>query len=126
MATNSAQIAKSGKFGDLRSRLVFLLLALVVYRIGAHIPVPGIDPGQLKELFNKINDIEKGLEATLKGDNKIKAFVLSVPQKDATNAEIKYWVTSGSLANGFNERTLIQQFNIEKYAFYLKNNDMYK
>lgn len=35
--------------------------------------------------------------------------------KDATNAEIKYWVTSGSLANGFNERTLIQQFNIEKY-----------
>ena len=70
---------------------------------------------QLKELFNKINDIEKGLEATLKGDNKIKAFVLSVPQKDATNAEIKYWVTSGSLANGFNERTLIQQFNIEKY-----------
>ena len=51
MATNSAQIAKTGKFGDLRNRLVFLLLALVVYRIGAHIPVPGIDPGQLKELF---------------------------------------------------------------------------
>jgi len=51
VATNSAQLAKSGKFGDLRSRLVFLLLALVVYRIGAHIPVPGIDPDQLKELF---------------------------------------------------------------------------
>ena len=51
MATNAAQIAKTGKFGDLRNRLIFLLLALVVYRIGAHIPVPGIDPGQLKELF---------------------------------------------------------------------------
>ena len=51
MVTKSAQIAKTGKFGDLQSRLVFLLLALVVYRIGAHIPVPGIDPGQLKELF---------------------------------------------------------------------------
>ncbi|MHB1200491.1 MAG: preprotein translocase subunit SecY [Polaromonas sp.] len=51
MATNSAQIAKTGKYGDLRNRLVFLLLALVVYRIGTHIPVPGIDPGQLKELF---------------------------------------------------------------------------
>ena len=51
MATNAPQIAKTGKFGDLRSRLIFLLLALVVYRIGAHIPVPGIDPGQLKELF---------------------------------------------------------------------------
>jgi preprotein translocase subunit SecY len=48
----SAQIAKTGKFGDLRRRLVFLLLALVVYRIGAHIPVPGIDPQQLQQLFN--------------------------------------------------------------------------
>jgi len=51
MATSSAQIAKSGKFGDLRNRLVFLLLALVVFRVGSYIPVPGIDPGQLKELF---------------------------------------------------------------------------
>ncbi len=51
MATQSAQLAKTGKFGDLRRRLVFLLLALVVYRIGAHIPVPGIDPTQLQELF---------------------------------------------------------------------------
>ena len=51
MATNGAQIAKTDKFGDLRRRLVFLLLALVVYRIGAHIPVPGIDPAQLQQLF---------------------------------------------------------------------------
>ncbi|MFM7849184.1 MAG: preprotein translocase subunit SecY [Rubrivivax sp.] len=51
MATNAAQLAKSGKFGDLRRRLVFLVLALVVYRIGAHIPVPGIDPAQLEQLF---------------------------------------------------------------------------
>src|SRR5574344_1836612 len=45
-------MAKTGKFGDLQRRLVFLLLALVVYRIGAHIPVPGIDPAQLQQLFN--------------------------------------------------------------------------
>ena len=52
MATDARQLAKSGKFGDLRRRLVFLLLAIVVYRIGAHIPVPGIDPAQLAQLFN--------------------------------------------------------------------------
>ena len=52
MATSAASIAKTGKYGDLRRRLVFLLLALVVYRIGAHIPVPGIDPEQLKQLFS--------------------------------------------------------------------------
>ncbi|MEO5695622.1 MAG: preprotein translocase subunit SecY [Burkholderiaceae bacterium] len=51
MATNSNQLAKSGKFGDLRRRLTFLLFALVVYRVGAHIPVPGIDPNQLAQLF---------------------------------------------------------------------------
>jgi preprotein translocase subunit SecY len=51
VATNANQLAKSGKFGDLRRRLVFLLLALVVYRIGAHIPVPGIDPVQLQQFF---------------------------------------------------------------------------
>ena len=51
MATNANQLAKSGKFGDLRRRLTFLLLALVVYRIGAHIPVPGIDPIALQQLF---------------------------------------------------------------------------
>ena len=51
MATSGPQIAKTGKYGDLRRRLVFLMLALVVYRIGAHIPVPGINPDQLRQLF---------------------------------------------------------------------------
>jgi len=51
VATGSTSLAKTGKYGDLRRRLVFLLLALVVYRIGAHIPVPGIDPAQLEQLF---------------------------------------------------------------------------
>jgi len=41
----------TGRFGDLRRRLLFLLGALIVYRIGAHIPVPGIDPVVLEELF---------------------------------------------------------------------------
>ena len=51
MASSAPQIAKTGKYGDLRRRLVFLLLALVVYRLGAHIPVPGINPDQLRQLF---------------------------------------------------------------------------
>ena len=53
MATNATTLAKTGKFGDLRRRLVFLLLALVVYRIGTHIPVPGIDPAQMSQLFQQ-------------------------------------------------------------------------
>jgi preprotein translocase subunit SecY len=41
----------SGKMGDLKQRVWFLIGALVVYRIGAHIPVPGIDPVVLADLF---------------------------------------------------------------------------
>lgn len=51
MVTSAQTTSKTGQYGDLRRRLVFLLLALVVYRIGAHIPVPGIDPAQLQQLF---------------------------------------------------------------------------
>jgi preprotein translocase subunit SecY len=39
------------KYGDLSSRLWFLLGALIVFRIGAHIPVPGIDPAVLADMF---------------------------------------------------------------------------
>jgi preprotein translocase subunit SecY len=44
-------LGAAGKFGDLKRRLLFVLGALVVYRIGAHIPVPGIDPAALESLF---------------------------------------------------------------------------
>ncbi len=53
MATSSSQLGKSGKYGDLKRRLMFLLGALIVYRIGSHIPVPGIDPAALAEFFNR-------------------------------------------------------------------------
>jgi preprotein translocase subunit SecY len=52
LAANPNTVGKGGKFGDLKRRLWFLLGALVVYRIGAHIPVPGIDPNALADLFN--------------------------------------------------------------------------
>jgi preprotein translocase subunit SecY len=52
LAANPNTVGKGGKFGDLKRRLWFLLGALVVYRIGAHIPVPGIDPNVLADLFN--------------------------------------------------------------------------
>lgn len=47
-------LGKTGpRYGDLKRRLVFLLLALVVYRLGTHIPVPGINPDALSDLFRQ-------------------------------------------------------------------------
>ena len=53
MANQQSALAAPGKFGDLKRRLMFLLGALIVYRIGAHIPVPGIDPVALADLFKR-------------------------------------------------------------------------
>ena len=40
-----------GKFSELRSRLLFVVGALIVYRIGCYIPVPGVNPEAMLELM---------------------------------------------------------------------------
>ena len=45
--------AKADGLAELKARLLFVLMAVVVYRIGTHIPVPGINPAQLQALFNQ-------------------------------------------------------------------------
>ena len=47
MATGTLPNVNKAGLGELFSRLRFVLLAIIVYRIGTHIPVPGIDPAQL-------------------------------------------------------------------------------
>ena len=47
--------------GELKSRLLFLLLAILIYRIGTHIPVPGIDPLQLAQFFDRNENTFAGM-----------------------------------------------------------------
>jgi preprotein translocase subunit SecY len=49
-------LSTMSKMSELKSRLWFVLGALIVYRLGAHIPVPGIDPTILKQLFDSQKD----------------------------------------------------------------------
>ena len=54
MATTTKGLAGAqAGLSELRSRLLFVLFALLVYRIGTHIPVPGINPDALKNLFEQ-------------------------------------------------------------------------
>jgi preprotein translocase subunit SecY len=54
MATNPGQLAGvQAGLSELRGRLLFVLLALLVYRVGTHIPVPGINPVRLAALFDQ-------------------------------------------------------------------------
>ena len=51
MFNPAAALGEATRFGELRKRLLFLVGALIVYRIGAFIPVPGIDPDALATFF---------------------------------------------------------------------------
>ena len=51
MAGQLPSVNKAG-LSELFGRLRFVLMAIIVYRIGTHIPVPGIDPAQLAAMFN--------------------------------------------------------------------------
>ncbi|WP_163577734.1 preprotein translocase subunit SecY [Halomonas faecis] len=53
MAKSGNMPAMGSGLSELWARLRFVLLAIVVYRIGAHIPVPGINPDQLAALFRE-------------------------------------------------------------------------
>jgi len=53
LALNNPALKSGPKYADLKRRLWFLLGALVVYRIGTHIPVPGINADVLADLFNR-------------------------------------------------------------------------
>ena len=46
-------MAEKGNMSDLWKRLRFVFFAILVYRIGTHIPIPGIDPDRLAALFQQ-------------------------------------------------------------------------
>jgi len=61
VATANPALKSGSRYADLKRRLWFLLGALIVYRIGTHIPVPGINAGVLEELFRSQQDGILGL-----------------------------------------------------------------
>jgi preprotein translocase subunit SecY len=47
----ASPLAGLGKMTELRQRIVFVLAAMVIYRLGSHIPIPGVDPTAVAALF---------------------------------------------------------------------------
>ncbi len=52
LSNPAAAFSEAARFGEIRGRLLFLIGALVVYRIGTFIPVPGINPSEVARFFN--------------------------------------------------------------------------
>jgi len=51
--TNNMPLANQKGLGELWARLRFLFLAILVYRVGTHIPIPGLDPDRIANMFNQ-------------------------------------------------------------------------
>ena len=54
-------MADQGNMSDLWKRLRFVFFAIIVYRMGTHIPIPGIDPVQLESFFSRQDETLIGL-----------------------------------------------------------------
>ena len=63
----AAAIAEAGRLGEIRGRLLFLVGALIVYRIGTYIPVPGINPSAVAEFFNDTSNTIFGVANMFSG-----------------------------------------------------------
>ncbi len=74
------KLQTSGGLTELKQRLFFLLLGIFIFRIGAHIPVPGLDPVRLADLFKSHEGGILGMFNMFSGGalQKLTIFALSV------------------------------------------------
>ncbi len=52
LTNSAASLGDAARYGEIRGRLLFLIGALVVFRLGTYIPVPGINPSEVARFFN--------------------------------------------------------------------------
>ena len=67
MAKTGGMPEKQAGLSELWARLRFLFMAIIVYRIGTHIPVPGIDPERLADIFSQNEGTLLGLANMFSG-----------------------------------------------------------
>ncbi|CAM4433043.1 MAG: Protein translocase subunit SecY [Legionellaceae bacterium] len=75
-----ASLTKNSALHELKQRLLFVLLAIVIYRVGAHIPVPGLNPEKLLDLFNQQKNSIIGLFNMFSGNalSRLTLFALGI------------------------------------------------
>ena len=61
MKNSKISSGQSGGLTELKSRLLFVIIGILVYRLGAHIPVPGLDPQKLANFFGEQQNTIFGL-----------------------------------------------------------------
>ena len=78
MNTGLLSGGKQSGLGELFARLRFVLIAIIIYRIGTHIPVPGINPDQIAAMFNQNQGTVLGLFNMFSGGARERMSILAV------------------------------------------------
>ena len=67
-------------FSELKSRLLFVIIGILIYRLGAHIPVPGLDPQRLANFFSEQQNTIFGLFNMFSGGalSKVTVFAIGI------------------------------------------------
>ena len=114
---DTATMGNSKGLGELWARLRFLLLAIIVYRIGTHIPVPGFDPERLSDLFNQNQGTFLGLFNMFSGGALERMSILALGVMPYISASIIMQLMSATVPaleqlkkEGENGRRQINQF----------------
>ena len=76
---------------------------------------PDILGSEMEDIYSKLDDLEKGLYDVIQAGNKVRGFLLTMPFKNADNAEFSYWTTNGSIANGLDSKILLSQSDSNKF-----------
>src|ERR1700680_3084725 len=80
LSNPAAAFGEAARYGEIRTRLMFLIGALIVYRIGTFIPVPGVNPAEVARFFGDRSNTILGLFNMFSGGalSRLSIFALGV------------------------------------------------
>src|SRR5437868_15439502 len=88
------KLANIFRVPDLRKRVLFTLALLAVYRLGGHIPTPGIDAAALSRIFERLRGGPRGLVDLVNGGQLSKMTICAlVIMRYITSSIIFQWLT---------------------------------
>ena len=99
MSTSASALASSlggGKLSELKNRILFVIGALLVFRLGSFIPVPGINPEALSVLFDQQRDSILGMFNMFSGGalERLSVFALGIMPYISASIIIQHYLLS--------------------------------
>lgn len=113
--------SNAGGLAELKSRLLFVILSILVYRLGAHIPVPGLDPLKLANYFNDQQNTIFGLFNMFSGGalSRVTVFAIGIMPYISASIMIQLFSSVVPVLEQLKKEGEIGRRKINQYTRYL-------